>query len=82
MICPKPNDDAILKIKEQRRDAKNKRLEKTKNMKSEKHMFDTMDDKMIQCAREGDGVDHIDDLDKNVNHADAQKIKNCVIDQS
>ena len=44
MIYPKPNDDTILKIKEKRWDAKNKRLE---NMKGEKHMINDVDDKMM-----------------------------------
>ena len=51
-------------------------------MKGEKHMIDNIDDKMMQCISAGDRVDHIDDVDNNVNHADTQKNKKFVINQS
>ena len=52
------------------------------NIKGEKYIIDDTDNKMIQLVSTGDEVDDTDYLNKNIDHVDTWKNKNCIISNS
>ena len=72
-ICPKPSDEMIDRIKDHRRRAANKRLDKMKEMKGKKMIVDDEDDedldddKIKQCSVVDKGASVVDAPEKNEN---------------
>ena len=73
LICPKPSDEMIDRIKDHRRRTANKRLDKIKMMKGKKMIVDDEDDeeldddKIKQCSVVEKGASVVDAPEKNEN---------------